>query len=360
MRFSLRKLVDFDLLEEATNAMLHRRYLNLERVKLNDDEFAIKIKGEMRIVVTGGKSIAGWLLEVVFDFKVPQPPPIATVSLGTGNNLPFSFGWGNRNTGTDRHFVESFLGPFYGFQWRHLGGTLWTCMITHGCDIVPSDFVHDFGNPHVYHIHTRPPQGQFQKWPKPFLVLITNSQKKDIDCFVAAVDIVRGLTGSEDGLQFLANYFDIGLPSLSHLLAENKEVSEPAAEVLINLFQNSELIKTTMDILYKQETGITHLLVMFLVNLAQLDAGIDSLLQIGNKKMPDLYVMKLVRSFCASSNEKNGDPFEHVGSILVNISKREAGSKLLLDHRQGFLKQNIRQFESSNSLQKKRGLWNTS
>ncbi|KAL6969587.1 hypothetical protein U1Q18_029299 [Sarracenia purpurea var. burkii] len=178
----------------------------------------------------------------------------------------------------------------------------------------------------------------------------------------AAVDIVRGLTGSEDGLQSLANYSDIALPSLSRLLAENKEVSEPAAEALINLSQNSELaakmvsmgmIKTAMDILYKQETGITHLLVMFLVNLTQLDAGIDSLLQIGDEKMPGLYVMKLVRSFCTSSNEKNGDPFEHVGSILVNISKREAGRKLLLDPRRGLLKQVIRQFDSSNSLRKK-------
>lgn len=40
------------------------------------------------------------------------------------------------------------------------------------------------------------------------------------------------------------------------------------------------MINTTMDILYKQEAGITRLLVMFLVNLTQLDAGIDSLLQV--------------------------------------------------------------------------------
>ncbi|KAI8020659.1 hypothetical protein LOK49_LG03G00440 [Camellia lanceoleosa] len=179
----------------------------------------------------------------------------------------------------------------------------------------------------------------------------------------AAADIVRGLTGSEDGLQSLANYSDIVIPSLSRLLAEKKEVSEPAAEALINLSQNSELaakmvsmgmIKTTMDILYKQEPGITRrLLVMFLVNLTQLDAGIDSLLQIGDEKMHGLYVMKLVRSFCTSPNEKNGDPFEHVGSILVNISKREAGRKLLLDPKRGLLKQIIRQFDSTSSLRKK-------
>ncbi|KAA8529436.1 hypothetical protein F0562_033765 [Nyssa sinensis] len=178
----------------------------------------------------------------------------------------------------------------------------------------------------------------------------------------AAVDIVRGLTGSEDGLQSLANYSDIALPSLSGLLVEKKEVSEPAVEALINLSQNSDLaakmvamgmVKTIMDILYKQESGITRLLVMLLVNLTQLDAGIDSLLQTGDEKMHGLYVMKLVRSFCTSSSDKNGALFEHVGSILVNISKREAGRKLLLDPKRGLLKQIIRQFDSTSPLRKK-------
>lgn len=38
----------------------------------------------------------------------------------------------------------------------------------------------------------------------------------------AAVDIVRGLTGSEDGLQSLCYHAKILLPSLIRLLRENK------------------------------------------------------------------------------------------------------------------------------------------
>lgn len=38
----------------------------------------------------------------------------------------------------------------------------------------------------------------------------------------AAVDIVRGLTGSEDGLQSLSNYANDVVPSLSRLLSEEK------------------------------------------------------------------------------------------------------------------------------------------
>ncbi|CAL5403581.1 unnamed protein product [Camellia sinensis] len=98
-----------DLLEEAPDAVLHRLYLNLEKLKLNGDELALRIQENLRIIVAGGDGTAGWLLGVVSDLKLSQPPPIATVPLGTGNNLPFAFGWGKKNPGTDRHSVISFL-----------------------------------------------------------------------------------------------------------------------------------------------------------------------------------------------------------------------------------------------------------
>ncbi|XP_052305302.1 protein HGH1 homolog isoform X3 [Populus trichocarpa] len=178
----------------------------------------------------------------------------------------------------------------------------------------------------------------------------------------AAVEIVRDLTGSEDGLLSLSKYASTMLPSLSQLLKDKKEVSEPAAEALINLSLNSNLaakmvemgmIKAAMDVLYKPDSSITRLLVMLLVNLTQLDSGIVSLLQIEDEKMQGLFVMKLVRSFCRSSDETRDDPFDHVGSILVNISKKEAGRKMLLDSKRGLLKQILRQFDSTSPLRKK-------
>ncbi|KAJ6855640.1 hypothetical protein NC651_040322 [Populus alba x Populus x berolinensis] len=128
----------------------------------------------------------------------------------------------------------------------------------------------------------------------------------------AAVEIARDLTGSEYGLLSLSKHASTVLPSLSQLLKDKEEVSEPAAEALINLSLNSNLaakmvemgmIKTTMDVLYKPDSSITRLLVMLLVNLTQLDSGIVSLLQIEDEKMQGLFVMKLVRSFCRSFDE---------------------------------------------------------
>ncbi|KAL9382559.1 hypothetical protein Peur_025594 [Populus x canadensis] len=227
----------------------------------------------------------------------------------------------------------------------------------------------------------------------------------------AAVEIVRDLTGSEDGLLSLSKHASTVLPSLSQLLKDKMvqvssfvynalsllgtffylledakcsrkrgtafipalqcmaglacggiEVSEPAAEALINLSLNLNLaakmvemgmIKTAMDVLYKPDSSITRLLVMLLVNLTQLDSGIVSLLRIEDEKMQGLFVMKLVRSFCRSSDKTRDDPFDHVGSILVNISKKEAGRKMLLDSKRGLLKQILRQFDSTSPLWKK-------
>lgn len=100
----------FDLSEETPDKVLRRIYVNLEKLKSNGDEVAIKIQERLKIIVAGGDGTAGWLLGVVSDLKLFNPPPIATVPLGTGNNLPFAFGWGKRNPGTDRRSVESFLG----------------------------------------------------------------------------------------------------------------------------------------------------------------------------------------------------------------------------------------------------------
>ncbi|CAL8139901.1 unnamed protein product [Prunus armeniaca] len=99
----------FDLGEETPDKVLSRIYANLEKLKQNGDGFATKIQEKLRIIVAGGDGTAGWLLGVVSDLKLSHSPPIATVPLGTGNNLPFAFGWGKKNPGTDSQSVKSFL-----------------------------------------------------------------------------------------------------------------------------------------------------------------------------------------------------------------------------------------------------------
>jgi len=100
----------FDLSEESPDKVLHRLYCNFEKLKCNGDLLAIQVQKSLRLIVAGGDGTASWLLGVVSDLKLSHPPPVATVPLGTGNNLPFSFGWGKKNPATDQAAVKSFLG----------------------------------------------------------------------------------------------------------------------------------------------------------------------------------------------------------------------------------------------------------
>ncbi|XP_051135590.1 diacylglycerol kinase 5-like [Andrographis paniculata] len=108
-RSILNKYQVIDLGEETPDSVLCRVYLNIEKLKSQGDDFASELKKKLKIIVAGGDGTAGWILGVVSDLKLSQPPPVATVPLGTGNNLPFAFGWGKRNPGTDRNSVLSFL-----------------------------------------------------------------------------------------------------------------------------------------------------------------------------------------------------------------------------------------------------------
>ncbi|KAK7257246.1 hypothetical protein RIF29_31081 [Crotalaria pallida] len=99
----------FDLGVKAPDKVLHQLYATLEKLKYGGDHVAAEIQKRLRIIVAGGDGTASWLLGVVSDLKLPRLPPIATVPLGTGNNLHFAFGWGKKNPATDRRSVTSFL-----------------------------------------------------------------------------------------------------------------------------------------------------------------------------------------------------------------------------------------------------------
>ncbi|XP_020091750.1 diacylglycerol kinase 5-like isoform X4 [Ananas comosus] len=99
----------FDVGKDAPDKVLHNLYRNFKRLKSNGDNLAAEIEGRLRLIVAGGDGTISWLLGVISDLNLAQPPPVATMPLGTGNNIPYSFGWGKKNPGIDRESVKSFL-----------------------------------------------------------------------------------------------------------------------------------------------------------------------------------------------------------------------------------------------------------
>jgi hypothetical protein len=110
----------------------------------------------------------------------------------------------------------------------------------------------------------------------------------------AAVDIVRGLTGGEDGLRALTARADRALPALLRLLASagGSDAGQAAADSLVNLSQDAGLstrlvalgaVEAAMDVMTKraaEKPGLARSLVMLLVNLTHVESGVAALLQV--------------------------------------------------------------------------------
>lgn len=106
----------------------------------------------------------------------------------------------------------------------------------------------------------------------------------------AAIEIVRGLTGSNEGIETLASYSSLALPPLSRLLLDSSlDISSASVDALINLSQVSDLasklvslgiVGASMEVMYKR-IELSQKLVMLLVNLTQVEVGVNALLQVG-------------------------------------------------------------------------------
>ncbi|CAM6106236.1 unnamed protein product [Calypogeia fissa] len=184
----------------------------------------------------------------------------------------------------------------------------------------------------------------------------------------ATVEIVQGLSGTDDGIRVLAIKAPLLLPPLLKLLGDEQEISQVAAEALVNLSQDEKLaealisagaVDKAMELIGKTGCGINRLLVMLLVNLTQREAGAVELLQEQDAKLAGLHVNKLVRFFTRFSGNKQGeDAFEHVAAVLVNITRLKEGRTLILEQRRGLLKQILPQIDSR-SLIRRQGVAGT-
>lgn len=108
-RLLLNPIQIFDLHEAQPEKVIYKVFSHLEELSGEGDGFANTVRENLRILVAGGDGTAAWLFGIIGEMKLSHPPPIAAVPLGTGNNLPYSFGWGRKNIATDLNSVRLLL-----------------------------------------------------------------------------------------------------------------------------------------------------------------------------------------------------------------------------------------------------------
>ncbi|XP_024378321.1 uncharacterized protein [Physcomitrium patens] len=173
----------------------------------------------------------------------------------------------------------------------------------------------------------------------------------------AAVEIVQGLSGTDEGVRRLSSHASALFSPLVRILVEAEEVSKPAAEALVNLSQDVAVVdhsirvgavERAMELIGKPGSKLNKFMVMLLVNISNIDKGASRLLQEGDEKLAGLNIAKLVRFFSrfSSSEVAGDDEYEHVANILVNITRLEFGRKVVLDMSKGILRQILPQIDS--------------
>ncbi|KAH7616908.1 putative Protein HGH1-like protein [Nannochloris sp. 'desiccata'] len=180
-----------------------------------------------------------------------------------------------------------------------------------------------------------------------------------------AVELVQGLTGSPEGIAQLATRTDALLPPLFRLVgAAQPAISRPALSSLVNLSQEPAAQKKLLELnaparcmdYLKENTcrGQEDLLIMLLANLTAAEEGAAALMQLGKTGLEGLNLAILLRLFLDTTNIKAGeDPFEHVATILPNVTRFKEGRQVLLEPGRGALTALASQLRSKSELRRR-------
>lgn len=179
-----------------------------------------------------------------------------------------------------------------------------------------------------------------------------------------AVDLVQGLTGSPEGVAQLAAVASSLLPPLLRLVpGAAPDASRAALTALVNLSQEPAVqqgllelnaVGRCMDYVREQAClGREELLVMVLANLTSLEAGAEALLQVGKGQLEGLHVAQLLKLFLGQVSPRAPDTYEHVATILPNVTRFPAGRQLLLQPGRGLLQALASQLRSSSELRRR-------
>eukprot|EP00879_Flechtneria_rotunda_P015593 GHRR01016308.1.p2 GENE.GHRR01016308.1~~GHRR01016308.1.p2 ORF type:complete len:243 (+),score=79.44 GHRR01016308.1:1977-2705(+) len=198
------------------------------------------------------------------------------------------------------------------------------------------------------------------------LVSFLNDRRPEIRKM--AVDIVSGLTGSPEGIDKLKTVQKPLLMGLLRLVPDtDTAVSKAALTAVVNMSQDAPVSEALLHLNvvgrvmeYIREKSCPHmeLLLMVLVNMTVTDQGCEDLLQLGKPGMEGLHMALLLKMFVTSAVTLlpgQSDPYQHIGALLTNTSRLQAGRQVLLQPGRGFLQALAAQLHPGCSVARRRG-----
>ena len=180
-----------------------------------------------------------------------------------------------------------------------------------------------------------------------------------------AVELVQGLTGSPEGIAQLASRGKRLLSPLFRLVGAESSISRPALASLVNLSQEPFVQETLLNLnaparcmdYLKEGTcpGQEDLIIMLLANLTAAEDGATALLQLEKPGLEGLNLAILLKVFLNQDLNVVGksDPFEHVATILPNLTRFKEGRQVLLEPGRGFLPALASQLRSPSELRRR-------
>jgi riboflavin kinase len=149
----------------------------------------------------------------------------------------------------------------------------------------------------------------------------------------------------------LLPYYQQFLPSLSLLISHhNLYLQTNSLKLLISLSENDELLQSLleaniinriMELLIDKEDRNHKLEIILLANLSRSDIG-SSLLMQENSLTEGLFIRRLINWFI---NDLTSEDYDYIANILMNVSTRSSGRKLLVNKEKGFIREFLKQLQ---------------
>lgn len=180
----------------------------------------------------------------------------------------------------------------------------------------------------------------------------------------AAADIVAGLTASPDGIEKLKAVQRPLIIKLWRAVGLGGESSRKALVSLVNLSHDPAVadqlldlgaVNRVMELIRENSCPHADLLSSLLANVTISEGGCRELLQIGKGSLEGLHMAVLLKKFVSSGIALcpgEPDPYEHVASVLTNVTRIKEARALLLQPGRGLLQALVSQLQSWNSLRR--------